>query len=349
MKPKKKDFERKKAKVGRLKPGAASATSTAFVAKAVQVKDQAIPDEEDIQLRRKDQLARVQLHLSQLGHYSAPFRKEAVVNLLKTLKELPQAHLHLTMIVSGLLRVIVDDDSLVRKTAFPIWQWVFDARSDWPDKIGSLMVLVVPHLVLGLTHLKKDICADTAKILLAVLKGHARCMKPFAFQILPSVAKHFSQKSFAETKKSSAVDIVELFALIADILGSLGDAAETSALEYQWSPRQAISLRLPPRQPKTEVMIAEETQLESIISPVMKAAIPVWSEVGYLLSSPSFAVSGSSDERAVFARCFRVLAACHKLCTLNACSLNKFVPSKIASGNNWAQTIGRIERDMSFQ
>jgi hypothetical protein len=78
----------------------------------------------------------------------------------------------------------------------------------------------------------------------------------------------------------------------------------------------------------------------------MPSAIQVWSCVGYLLSSPTFAATDMA-ENALYERCLSTLQSCHDLCKLagDTIQLAKSVPAKVAQSNSWVRLMEKFESD----
>lgn len=327
-----KDFEKKQVRVGRLKPGAANATNTSFTAKAIQLKDQAIPDEVDILARRKDVLARLTVSLSQLSHYSASFRRQAVSSLFKNIKEMDDIQMHAIHISECFSKTVVDDDKDVRQVSYSIWMWIVkDARLELA--IGTILNILIPFIKMGLTHLNKEIGFDSAKLYQLVLNECSTAVRPFIADILPHLSKLLSSKSFEEPKKG-ALDFIELYCKSINVL--LEHAPEENTiLEYNWMPIQSKSLRLPPRKMRFQVSSISTEQVNTHLPVVMKLVIPVWSQTGYLLTTPSFAVS-DKDEIYLFKRSLYLITSCYRLCVHVGLNIESFVPSKLVQSNSWA-------------
>jgi len=137
-----------------------------------------------------------------------------------------------------------------------------------------------------------------------------------------------------------AVDLVELFALLADTLCAT-ETATTYTVQYTWEPVQARSLRLPPRKAHTQPDTIDERSLRKFLPAVINAVLPVWSEIGYLLASPSFAAADKSD-LLLLERCSSVLESCYGLCRLAECDLSALVPPKVSASNNWSLLIQKF-------
>lgn len=334
-----KDFEKKQVKVGKLKPGAANRTDTSFTAKALKIKDQSIPEEHDILARRKDSLARLAVSISQLGHYSPSFRKEAVQSIARIVKELPDLQMHILSITESLVKTIVDDDHTVRQASVALWTWILKC-DELKSAIGTILNLLAPFVKMGLTHLKKEICADTAKVLVCLVDECPSMIKPFLPDILVCLCRHFSGKSFENITKNNTVDLVELFNKCCRILVKTEEET-VPILEYEWLPIQTRSLCLPIRKINLRPVEIHRDQVEAILKQVIPSAIQVWSHVGYLLASPSFAVS-DKEEMLMFERCRNTIYSCWSLCRVCDMELNSVVPVKVHQSSSWTQLMSKF-------
>ena len=288
--------------------------------------------------RRKDSLARLTVHLSQLSHYSPSFRRQAIISLFKAVKELENIQMHIIHISESLSKTTVDEDDGVRRTAISIWSWILK-ETGLELATGLLLNILVPFMKLGLTHLNKDIVSDSVKLYDVVIDERPVAMKPFIADMLPPLSKFFNPKSFEEPKKG-VVDLIDLYCKSVGILLEIS-CEDKCIIEYNWAPAQSKSLRLQPRIVPLQTSSISPEQVNLHLPAVLKAVIPVWLQTGYLLSTPSFAVNDKS-EIYLFKRSLAIFKVCYRLCKHVGLDLGSFIPVKLKQSNSWAAILDHL-------
>ena len=170
MKSNKKDFEKTKHRVGKVKPGAVNKTDTSFKAKRVVIREQALQASDRI--RDTDLLGRLQPTIVQCGHYNPKVRREAILCLHQ--KMLHAEDSEISRCVSALLgvlsRSLVDLEGPVRDAGRILTRWLFSRSSlIGGGAAGPLFDGWFRFLLLGLSHIDQDVRRDALQIVPLVL------------------------------------------------------------------------------------------------------------------------------------------------------------------------------------
>lgn len=155
QKQKKKDFLKKKLKVGKQADKPSNHTDTSFVAKAISVKNQHLEHETDLSKR-----------LSLLRHHNVTVRRETLQEYQKHLPTIIKTQL-MTPLLTHAIPLICDDSKIVR-----------DALIELLEEIGNLDVHVlilhcnifVLYINMAMTHIVPRIQMDSTRFLGCLLK-----------------------------------------------------------------------------------------------------------------------------------------------------------------------------------
>ena len=155
QKQKKKDFQKKRLKVGKKADKASNHTDTSFVAKAISVKNQHLEHETDLSKR-----------LSLLRHHNVTVRRETLQEYQKHLPTIIKTQL-MTPLLTHAIPLICDDSKIVR-----------DALIELLEEIGNLDVHVlilhcnifVLYINMAMTHIVPRIQMDSTRFLACLLK-----------------------------------------------------------------------------------------------------------------------------------------------------------------------------------
>ncbi|KAI8319519.1 hypothetical protein GQ54DRAFT_243433, partial [Martensiomyces pterosporus] len=109
------DFKKVKLKVGKKKAPPTNATDTSFTSKSIVLTGQSITADKSAELTNSRNLTLKNV-LTQLRHYSAATRKDAVSGLADFLSLHPEVlGTELGSIIDGTVKLIVDNEPVVRK------------------------------------------------------------------------------------------------------------------------------------------------------------------------------------------------------------------------------------------
>ncbi|SMN19705.1 similar to Saccharomyces cerevisiae YHR085W IPI1 Essential component of the Rix1 complex (with Rix1p and Ipi3p) that is required for processing of ITS2 sequences from 35S pre-rRNA [Maudiozyma saulgeensis] len=155
QKQKKKDFLKKKLKVGKKADKPSNQTDTSFVAKAISLKNQHLEHETDLSKR-----------LTLLRHHNITVRKETLQDFQKHLPEIIKTQL-MTPLLTHAIPLICDDSLTVR-----------DSLIDLLDEVGKLDVHVlilhcnifVLYINMAMTHIVPRIQMDSTRFLECLLR-----------------------------------------------------------------------------------------------------------------------------------------------------------------------------------
>lgn len=157
QKQKKKDFLKKKLKVGKASAKPSNLTDTSFVAKSINVKNQHLGDNEHNSLFKR---------LALLKHHNDTVRKETLQLYIKNMPEIINTNL-MTPLLKQCVPMICDDDKFTR-----------DALLEFLDCVGGLNPQILQlhcnffilYITMSMTHIIPRIKADSTKYLICVLK-----------------------------------------------------------------------------------------------------------------------------------------------------------------------------------
>ncbi|CAB4253787.1 similar to Saccharomyces cerevisiae YHR085W IPI1 Essential component of the Rix1 complex (with Rix1p and Ipi3p) that is required for processing of ITS2 sequences from 35S pre-rRNA [Maudiozyma barnettii] len=155
QKQKKKDFLKRKLKVGKKADHPSNQTDTSFVAKTISLKNQHLEHETDLSKR-----------LTLLRHHNITVRKETLQDYQKHLPEIIKTQL-MTPLLTHAIPLICDDSLAVR-----------DSLIDLLDEVGKLDVhvlvlhcnIVVLYINMAMTHIMPRIQMDSTRFLGCLLK-----------------------------------------------------------------------------------------------------------------------------------------------------------------------------------
>ncbi|KAI9506701.1 Rix1 complex component [Coemansia spiralis] len=178
------DFKKVKLKIGKKKAPPTNATDTSFTSKSIVLADQSITADKSSQLTNSRNLTLKDI-LSQLRHYSVVTRKEAVVgmaDLLSLHSELLATELG--PIVEGTIRLVVDDEPVVRKNLLQLYN-KFLPNIPARD-LAPFVPLLVIFICSAMTHILDDIRADAVKFLDLLVELIPAYVAQFSSKILPN-------------------------------------------------------------------------------------------------------------------------------------------------------------------
>ncbi|CAI4063742.1 hypothetical protein SKDZ_08G1330 [Saccharomyces kudriavzevii ZP591] len=156
QKQKKKDFLRKKLKVGKPKEKASNATDTSFVSKTISIRNQHL-DQDPHDLTKR---------LTLLKHHNINVRKETLIKFQKSIPSIINSRL-MTPLLTQSIPLICDESQQVRQ-----------GLVDLIDEIGSRDAeilklhcnIFVLYINMAMTHIVTQIQADSTKFLSHLLK-----------------------------------------------------------------------------------------------------------------------------------------------------------------------------------
>ncbi len=171
-----KDFERRKAKVGRAKPGAANRTDTSFVARRLVVREQALSTAAKVQRASAGahggtadaaQLAaELEPVLAQMGHHGAGQRASAASRAARALKGRPPAAVASAAgpLLTATCRALLDRDQGVRTAASGLMSALISGVA--PGAAGAFVARPLgPAFSAGLSHVDPGVRSGALRAL----------------------------------------------------------------------------------------------------------------------------------------------------------------------------------------
>ncbi|KAF9165515.1 hypothetical protein DFQ26_009832 [Actinomortierella ambigua] len=200
------DFKKTKLKVGKKKAVADNFTDTTFKSKSISLPTQSISQDKAALLTNSRNATFSELMI-QLKHYSPGTRKDALMGL----KDLFHRHphllpLHLGTLVNAIVRLLIDDSSVVRK-ALQAFLSEFTPMLH-PRDIHPFLPLLIVYTCSAMTHILEDIREDALKFMdLWVAAGGQVVVNGFWDKIMPNYVALLTSDSNAShaSKLSSAM------------------------------------------------------------------------------------------------------------------------------------------------
>lgn len=157
QKQKKKDFLKKKLKVGKAAAKPNNLTDTSFVAKSINVKNQHLGDDAHNSLLKR---------LALLKHHNDTVRKETLQIYIKRMSEIINTNL-MTPLLKQSIPMVCDDDKFTRETLLEL----FDCIGTLNPQILKLHYnFFILYITMSMTHIIPRIKADSTKYLICILK-----------------------------------------------------------------------------------------------------------------------------------------------------------------------------------
>ncbi|KAK3828198.1 MAG: hypothetical protein J3Q66DRAFT_322062 [Benniella sp.] len=200
------DFKKTKLKVGKKKAVADNFTDTSFKSKAISLPSQSISHDKTALLTNARNVTFAEL-MTQLKHYSPNTRKEALLGLRDLFHRHPHLlPLHLGTLVNAVVRLLIDDSSIVRK-ALQSFLGEFIPTLH-PRDVHPFLPLLVVYTCSAMTHILEDIREDALKFMdLWVAAGGQIVVNGFWDKIIPNYVSLLTSDSNATnaSKFSSAM------------------------------------------------------------------------------------------------------------------------------------------------
>ncbi|KAJ1941320.1 rRNA processing protein, partial [Linderina macrospora] len=192
------DFKKVKLKVGKKKAPPTNTTDTSFTSKSITLGAQSITADKTEALTNSRKLTLKDV-LTQMRHYSAATRKDAVLGLTDFLTLHPEVlNTELGSIIDGTVKLIVDNEPAVRRVLLKLYS------SYLPDvprrELAPFTPLMVIFTCSGMTHILDDIRSDAVKFLNLLIELAPQDLSQYASKILPNFF------SLLETNTQSSED-----------------------------------------------------------------------------------------------------------------------------------------------
>ncbi|KAF8943360.1 hypothetical protein BGZ47_005505 [Haplosporangium gracile] len=197
------DFKKTKLKVGKKKAVADSFTDTSFKSKAISLPSQSISHDKTALLTNSRNVTFAEL-MTQLKHYSPGTRKDALLGLRDLFHRHPHLlPLHLGVLVNSVVRLLIDDSSVVRK-ALQNFLGEFIPMLHARD-IHPFLPLLIVYTCSAMTHILDDIREDALKFMdLWVAAGGQVVVNGFWDKIIPNYVSLLTSDSNATNSSKNA-------------------------------------------------------------------------------------------------------------------------------------------------
>ncbi|KAG0288910.1 hypothetical protein BGZ97_006635, partial [Linnemannia gamsii] len=192
-----------KLKVGKKKAVADSFTDTSFKSKAISLPSQSISHDKTALLTNSRNVTFAEL-MTQLKHYSPGTRKDALLGLRDLFHRHPHLlPLHLGVLVNSVVRLLIDDSSVVRK-ALQNFLGEFIPMLHARD-IHPFLPLLIVYTCSAMTHILDDIREDALKFMdLWVAAGGQVVVNGFWDKIIPNYVSLLTSDSNATNSSKNA-------------------------------------------------------------------------------------------------------------------------------------------------
>jgi len=196
------DFVKRKQKLGKKKLAPTSTTSTQFKAKSVVLLEQSqYAEERDGQAKSRRALTLSEL-LTQLRHYSADVRRDAIRGICELLADYPAVLLtHASELLFATTPLVADNSGRVRKALLVLLGTVLEKL----ESAAALMPhesLLRLHLQAALSHEESAVRTDAVEFLALLLRTRPEALAPAPPLLLPTLVELLG--SAAQTAAAAA-------------------------------------------------------------------------------------------------------------------------------------------------
>ncbi|KAG0047219.1 hypothetical protein BGZ83_007690 [Gryganskiella cystojenkinii] len=197
------DFKKTKLKVGKKKAVSDSFTDTSFKSKAISLPSQSITHDKTTLLTNSRNVTFSEL-MTQLKHYSPSTRKDALLGLRDLFHRHPHLlPLHLGVLVNTIVRLLIDDSSMVRKGLQTFLAEFIPMLH--PRDVHPFLPLLVVYTCSAMTHILEDIREDALAFLdIWVAAGGQMVVNGFWDKIIPNYISLLTSDSNATNSSKLA-------------------------------------------------------------------------------------------------------------------------------------------------
>ncbi|CAG8600609.1 8604_t:CDS:10 [Paraglomus brasilianum] len=157
------DFKKPKLKVGKKKTLPANHTNISFKSKAIILPNQSINEDKSHELTNSRNLTLNDL-VTQLRHYSANVRKDALLGLKDLFNRYPQILPgSLSLVINAIVKLLVDEDATLRRILLSFMNEFIPMLSE--SDFRPFLPLLIIYTCSAMTHIHEDIRTDAIKYL----------------------------------------------------------------------------------------------------------------------------------------------------------------------------------------
>lgn len=286
-------------KVGKLKKGPVNKTDTSFTAKKVVIRAQNIKTSPAGSKNDNDSalLARIKSFLPNCGHYNANMRKDATLNILKSLKEISNLQSTeflsvLEPIFSATFRQLCDDEINVRSAFLGLLSFLFDNLK--AENVAGFFPRWISFLNLACSHIKPEIRRDSIRFIVATLKTRKDLLLPYLHTLIPVLVPlltQYPQRSGQVPAYDCILGLIDAY-LEPFLTHKKSEELAKPLQSYVWqdsSPQPEIYLirQSPQIGPLAKPQPIPESALIALISHLGNLSISLWLDTVHLLTAPS--------------------------------------------------------------
>eukprot|EP00962_Isochrysis_galbana_P030403 scaffold9859_cov122-Isochrysis_galbana.AAC.4 len=231
------DFKKRKQKLGKKKLAPTSTTSTQFKARSVVLLEQSqYAEGRDEQAKSRRSLTLPEL-LTQLRHYSADVRRDAVRGMSELLADYPAVLLtHASELLSAAAPLIADTSGRVRRALLAFLGTVLEKLESAAALMPHESILRL-HLQAALSHEQSDVRTDAVDFIALLLRARPAALVPAPPLLLPTLVELLG--STAQTAAAAGG-----FPLAGSGGGSSKGGAAPSSAGQRSADRQAVVLNV---------------------------------------------------------------------------------------------------------
>ncbi|CAG8653340.1 3912_t:CDS:2, partial [Paraglomus occultum] len=157
------DFKKPKLKVGKKKTLPSNHTNISFKSKAIILPNQSITEDKSHELTNSRNLTLNDL-VTQLRHYSANVRKDALLGLKDLFNRYPQIlPASLSLVINTIVRLLVDEDATLRRILLSFMNEFIPILSE--NDFRPYLPLLIIYTCSAMTHIHEDIRTDAIKFM----------------------------------------------------------------------------------------------------------------------------------------------------------------------------------------
>ena len=297
--------------MGKLKKGPANKTDTSFTSKKVVIRAQNFKSSESA-ADEASLISRIKSLLPNCGHYNANMRKDASLNVLKSIKELSdlQAASFLALldpIFGATFRQLCDEEVNVRTAFLGLMTFLFDHLKR--ENIASFFPRWISFLNLASSHIKPEIRRDSVRFIGMTLKTQKVLLVPYLHTLLPTIyplLTQYPQRQGAIPAYDCTLSLIDAY-LEPFLTHRLAEELAKPILIYTWQnviPQPELSLIRPSPFASSQGTLPKphaipESALHSLISHLANLSISLWLDTAHLLNSASRNSNSDAEFRQV--------------------------------------------------
>ena len=314
-----------------MKKGPVNKTDTSFTSKKIVIRAQNFKSPGS-STDESATLTKIKSFLINCGHYNSNMRKDATLNILKSVKELPDLHSPnflavLDPIFVATFRQLCDEEINVRSAFLGLTSFLFENVKR--ENLASFFPRWISFLNLASSHIKPEIRRDSVRFISMTLKTHKIMFIPYLHTILPTLIPlltQYPQRIGAVPAFDCTLNLIDAY-LEPFTTHREAEQLVKPLLSYTWqdsSIQPNLYLIRPspfanspgslPSNPKPQPI--PEPALKSLISHLGNLSISLWLDTAHLLNKSSNSTNTTTRNSVEFRQLQDLLCLYRKLYNL---------------------------------